>query len=281
MNAPVRFDVPADLRKLRQWLVWRYEKRAGDDKPTKVPYVAGAQSAKASTIDPTTWRPFEQAVQVFERGRAHGIGFVFSETDAFCGIDLDGGCRNPETGELSAKAKAIVEELDSYTESSPSGRGVHIIVRAKLHGSRNRRGPVEIYDRRRFFAMTGEHLPGAPWSPMPRQRELDALVARLFPPSVEPPRNGRPVVVRDDREVLERAFAARNGMDFRRLWNGDWSGYGSHSEADLALVSHLAYWTDGNADQVDRLFRHSGLYRTKWERADYRARTIAKALNDG
>jgi primase-polymerase (primpol)-like protein len=278
VTAPVRFSIPTDLRKLRQWLIWRSEER--DGKRTKVPYQAAKPQVRASTTDARTWGTFEQAVQAVERDQAAGVGFVFAEDDPFCGSDLD-NCRNPETGELSAKARTIVEELDSYTERSPSGRGVHIIVRACLHGERNRRGPVELYDHGRYFAMTGERLAGAPWSPMPRQRELDALVARLFPSSVG---NGatplRPIAVRDDREVLERAFAARNGMDFRRLWNGDWSAYGSQSEADLALVSHLAYWSDGDVEQVERLFRSSGLYRPKWERADYRARTIAKALDD-
>ena len=263
----LRHDVPADLRKPRQWLVWRYEVR--DDEETKVPYRAANPQLRASTTDTRTWGSFEQAVHVLEHGQTDGVGFVFAD-DPFSGIDLD-DCRNPKTGELAEWAAAIVDELASYSELSPSATGVHVITRARLRGDGKRRGPVEIYDRGRYFAMTGKRLSGVPWSPMPRQRELDALVARLFPPQVDRPGRAtspRSIVVHYDRELLERAFVARNGNDFQRLWNGDTSGYSSHSEADLALVSHLAFWTGGDPDRIDRLFRSSGLFREKWERAD-------------
>ena len=82
-----------------------------------------------------------------------------------------------------------------------------------------------------------------------------------------------------DAEVLTKMFAARNGADVRRLWEGDVSEYPSPSEADLALCRHLAFWTGGQASRIDALFRQSGLYREKkWNRQDYRERTISKAL---
>jgi primase-polymerase (primpol)-like protein len=207
-----------------------------------------------------------------------GIGFVFAADDPYCGVDLD-GCLDCDHEWLDVKSKEIVEELDSYAEISPSGTGVHVLVRGGWNGDRNRNGSIEVYDHGRYFAMTGEKLAGTPWNPMPRQRQLDELRVRLLPEKTTAVATfPRPVVARDDREVLERAFAAKNGMDFRRLWNGDTSGYGSHSEADLALLSHLLWWSGGDVDQADRLFRSSGLYRPKWERADYRERTIARAM---
>jgi DNA-binding MarR family transcriptional regulator len=81
-----------------------------------------------------------------------------------------------------------------------------------------------------------------------------------------------------DDDVLEKALGARNAGKFARLWAADLDGYPSHSEADLALCAALAFWTQ-DAEQIDRLFRRSGLYREKWERADYREHTIAQALN--
>jgi putative DNA primase/helicase len=275
VNAADRFAIPSDLRERRQWLVWRHEKRGG--KPTKVPYKVSAPSVRASTTDARTWGVLEHAVVAVERGKADGIGFVFSPDDPFVGVDLD-GCRNT-SGELKSVAAAIVDELDSYSEWSPSGRGVHVILRGRLEGGRCRRGPVEIYDRGRYFSMTGERLPGVPHSPMPRQRELDELRARLFPPPAPRPETAGPrAVPEDDRELLERAFAAKNGTAVERLWNGNTAGYNSASEADLALVAHLAFWTNGDPLRIDALFRASGLFRDKWERRDYRERTIAKAL---
>jgi putative DNA primase/helicase len=268
-----RFGIPAELRERRQWVVWRHENRHG--KQTKVPYKANAPRERASTTDVSTWSPFERAAAVVASGRGDGPGFVFADSDPFAGVDLD-GCRS-KTGELNAEAAAIVEALDSYTEASPSGRGVHVIVRGRLDGGRCRRGPVEIYDRGRYFAMTGERLPGVPHTPMPRQRQLDELRARLFPPPRPRVHDFRPLDVTDE-ELIRRACQARNGAVFERLWRGDIDGYPSRSEADMALCGLLAFWAGGDPDRIDRLFRRSGLMRDKWERADYRGRTIGKAI---
>ena len=83
----------------------------------------------------------------------------------------------------------------------------------------------------------------------------------------------------DDQELLDRAMRARNGSDFAALWDGRWQDrYGSQSEADLALCSLLAFWTGRNPDRIDRMFRASGLMRPKWERDDYRQRTLDAAI---
>ena len=81
-----------------------------------------------------------------------------------------------------------------------------------------------------------------------------------------------------DRELLEKMFNSKRGSEIQRLFSGDWSGYPSQSEADLALVSHLVFWTQRDEARIDNLFRISGLYRSKWDRADYRARTLELAL---
>lgn len=111
-----------------------------------------------------------------------------------------------------------------------------------------------------------------------RQPQLNDVLATFLPPPepAPPPQPATPVSL-DDEELLERARAARNGPKFERLWAGDASGYGSASEADLALCSLLAFWTAHDPDRIDHLFRASGLMRPKWERADYRERTITEA----
>ena len=97
-------------------------------------------------------------------------------------------------------------------------------------------------------------------------------------PGSNPGGDGRETGSLTDDELLERARAADNGNKFDRLWRGDTAGYESHSEADLALAGLLAFWTGGDRSRIDRLFRQSGLYREKWDRDDYRERTIDKAL---
>lgn len=144
--------VPVEMKTFRSWVVWRFEKRG--EKSTKVPYDP-ATGRRASSTDMRTWRSFDEAVQAFEAGRYDGVGFVFSTGDPFAGIDLD-GCRDPETGAIEAWAEKIVERLDGYAEVSPSGTGVHVVVRGKA--SNKRRGPLEMYSSERFFTVTGEVL---------------------------------------------------------------------------------------------------------------------------
>ncbi len=156
-NTPERTEqlldnIPSELRRRPQWVAWRLEER--DGKPTKVPYIAGGVG-KASSTDSETWRTFEEAVQALKTGRFDGLGFVFSSGDPFAGVDLD-SCRNPETGKLEAWAAKVVEDLDGYAEASPSGTGVHIIVRAKAPNKK--RGQVEAYSSERYFTVTGRVL---------------------------------------------------------------------------------------------------------------------------
>ena len=265
-------NIPLDLLTRRQWVCWRFEER--DGKQTKVPYSPGGR--RASSTDPGTWATIEevQAADAFD-----GVGFVFTEDDPICGVDLDdirsGGKMHPAAAE-------IVTELRSYTERSPSGNGVHILLLGTVNGARNRTsktpwgGEFEVYSRARFFAMTGDALKAAPKTLEPRQAKLDALLSKMFPAPA--PTNGAAAPVVDDRELLDRAFAARNGVRVEALYRGDASAYGSASEADLALCDHLAFWAGPDPERIDRMFRGSGLMREKWERADYAQRTIERAL---
>ena len=145
-------NIPEELRRRPQWLVWKLEER--DSKPTKIPYIAGGVG-KASSTDSETWRSFDEAVVALKTGRYDGIGFVFSTGDPYAGIDLD-DCRNPETGEVEEWAAKTVQELDGYAEISPSGTGVHIIVRGKAPNKK--RGKVEAYSSERYFTITGQVL---------------------------------------------------------------------------------------------------------------------------
>jgi len=275
--------IPEELRRRPQWVVWKLEKRV--DKLTKVPY-SPSSGDYARSNSSETWGTFTEAREAALAEDGAGIGFVFTAEDMFCGVDLD-ECLNPETGEVEPWALEIVEELGSYTEISPGGTGLHVIVRAELPEGRRRTDKAEMYDQGRFFTMTGRLLPGTPASIEERQEELERLHRRLFS-EPNPHANGNRSnshnaggFTGDDREIVERASRAKNGEKFRRLWAGDRSGYASRSEADLALVSLLAFWTGGDEARMDTLFRASGLYREKWERADYRERTTRAALARG
>lgn len=273
--------IPESLRTREQWIVWREEEP--DGKPTKVP--RRPDGTIASTTDPNTWTPFEAACDSYRDNPSFdGIGFVFTEEDPFVGVDID-ICFSE--GVLTGGGLDVVEHLDSYTERSPSGTGLHIICRGSTPDLGNRSGDVEgmkqleVYEEGRYFTFTGRHLEGTPDTVEQRAQELYTLCRKVFEQPEPQSSTSRPPQLTDldDRELIKKAKAAKNGRKFERLWGGDKTGYKSHSEADLALVGILAYWTGGDRDRIDQLFRRSGLCRDKWtERRDYRDRTIDKAL---
>lgn len=148
--------IPQELRDLDQWVGWRGEWRvdaSGKRKWTKIPTIAGTD-ANASSTNPETWCSFEAALDAYEAGVGSGLGFVFTANDSFVGVDLD-HARDKDTGMVAVWAQDIIDNMDSYTEVSPSGTGVHIIVRGTLPNGRRRKDDVEMYSTGRFFCMTG------------------------------------------------------------------------------------------------------------------------------
>jgi putative DNA primase/helicase len=273
------YQAPGELRTANQFVCWLEEDRDGD--VTKVPY--SVHGGRASSTNPKTWAPFEAAIAYAEEHSMSGVGFVFTEDDPFAGIDID-KCRDPETGEIEPWAWKIVTAFDSYTEVSPSGTGLHIFVKATLPGPNNRKGPLEMYESGRYFTLTGEHLGGTPTEIHERQDVLERLYRHVFKiEKASNATNGRkpqtaPLDVGDE-DLLALAKQAKNGEKFSRLWSGDTSDYADDdSRADLALCSLLAFWTDGDTERMDHLFRQSGLMREKWNRHDYRDRTFNRVL---
>ena len=258
---------PQELCDRQQWVLWRYETR--DGKRTKVPYQANGR--RASSTDSSTWVSSGAACAALASGTFSGIGFVFSGTDGVVGVDLD-HVIDPDTGEIDERACDIIAELDSYTEFSPSGTGVHIYGRATLPaGMRRKAGGIECYDSGRYFTVTGRQFPGtfdtiADWDGEQLQTLLFGDLAPVRTQIVLPVYRPVSSTYRDDRDILDRAMDAANGARFRSLWRGSREGYGSPSEADSALCFHLAFWTNRDATRMDALFRQSGLMRDKWTR---------------
>lgn len=271
---PVDFDaIPEELKALRQWVLWRGVLR--DGKMTKVPYQLNGMKAKAN--DSLTWAAFDEVRAAYEAGQSDGVGFVFAHGGGLVGVDLD-HCFN-EAGQLDKRAAAVVEALDSYTEYSVSGTGLHVLIRAEL-AKGQRQGPLEVYPHGRYFTVTG-HVYGEAKGVRPAQSEVERIVRAMTPQKKAGARpsgtGGRRYLGND--ELLEKARTAANGAKFFRLWAGDTSDYPSASEADLALMCLLMFWTHGDTERAASMFGESALgQRAKWtDRADYRQRTINSA----
>lgn len=276
--------IPSELKALPNWVCYRYFYDDGIDKYRKMP-INPRDMEPAKSNDPTTWTDYDTAVRAAEE--CDGIGFMFSNSPYF-GVDIDGvrdEIERYKAGEDTIIAE-FVDTLQSYTELSRSGNGIHIICRGKLPPSGRRKGNVEMYENGRFFVMTGNIA--AEYADISDCTEAIKVLHEKYigggtSPSSSPALPPAELALTDS-ELLDRAKNAKNGAKFARLYAGDISGYTSQSEADMALCNHLAYWTGCDAERMDRMFRGSGLFREKWLREQsgttYGALTIQKAILD-
>jgi putative DNA primase/helicase len=211
------------------------------------------------------------AAKVARRHRGkYGIGFVLTKESGIVGIDLD-ACRDPETGAFEGWAIEVMRLIKSYWEVSPSGTGIKGCAYGEKPGPNCKRNQVEAYDSGRFFTMTGQHIIGTPQSIQEQPSEIAAFYySYLGDPEPSQPRESAPPVPTglSDEAVLQKIMNYKHGNVVKRLWNGDISGFPSHSEADESLCSRL-YFFSGNPEQVDRLFRRSGLLRDKWDEVHF------------
>jgi primase-polymerase (primpol)-like protein len=258
------------MRECDRWVVWRYERR--NDRWTKIPYQPSGERAR--TNDRNTWSSLTEVESAYRAGAnvAAGIGFCLGDT--WAGIDLDDAVDDSDRVHEAASDVLASLPPNSYVERSPSGRGIHAIGRADRIGFEVNCPAFKVteWQGARFLAITG-HGHGD-------VQDLAPVIERWVPPRlpVQPTRTGfENADSFSDDELLMQAIGADNGEKFFQLFRGDWSAYRSQSEADLALCRMLAFWTNGDAERTDRLFRSSGLCRAKWG-GSYRAATLTKAL---
>ncbi|HLS02797.1 MAG TPA: hypothetical protein VK054_12605, partial [Beutenbergiaceae bacterium] len=281
--------IPTHLKQLNQWLIWRHRFDERRQKWTKVPYQAKHRYEPATSTDADTWATFQEALDAYAgTPDVDGIGFAVTKNNNLTGVDLD-NMINPDTGEINPFATEVINNLNSYTEITPSGMGYRIWVQGNLEkGSRDDSIGIEVYDDKRYFTVTGDHLPGTPTSIATRQVELTELYNQVFPPTEK--RNdgttlttGAPLNLSDE-EIIRNAIrsTAKNGGEvFDRLYRGDDSDYANDaSSADLAFAEQL-HFQGATPDQIDRIYRNSGRARGKWDspRGDttYGRHTIERA----
>lgn len=286
--------IPLELKQLPHWVGWKYMQHPGEDHKRKVPINAmDGQPAKSN--DPTTWCDFDTACRGKERFGLDGIGFMFSG-DGIFGIDID-HCYDPETQELDPAAAEIIETVQSYTELSPSGTGIHILCKGALPEGRKRRGAVEMYSTLRYFTVTGNQF-GLEY-PFSDCTERVAVMHRKYLGEEEnaagaqkaalpmPTGRGTNADMSVDA-ILRRMFDSKHGQKLQDLYNGSWERYGigdgSQSSADQAFCNTLAFWCRCDAALMDAIFRRSGLYRQKWDKRrgakTYGQITIDRAIKD-
>ena len=154
---PVNFNnIPDEIQEYPQWVCWRAVPK-GNGKLDKIPVIPGIGN-NAKSNDPSTWRSYDQAFDFYsKRNDIAGVGFVFAESDPFAGFDLD-DCRDPETGVLTDRTKRILTAFNTYSEISPSDTGIKGFCKGHLPGKGAAKWGIELYDRGRFFTVTGAWL---------------------------------------------------------------------------------------------------------------------------
>ena len=277
----INSKIPQELKEYNQWVLWKLESNI-EGRTTKMPY--SKRGSKASVSDPSTWMSFEDAYATYTNSTEEysGLGFVFSDSDPFIGFDWDHVC-DPETKEFDPGIPEEIKNLNSYAEISQSGKGAHVIAKGTMPGSKHRKDAREIYDRGRFFVVTGNHIEGTPLTI--NEATHDAVMS-VYSKIDSSSNDGESIEESKQRltdsAVIEKCKNAANGDLFDSLYGGNWhlcGGYDSQSNADLALCNLLAVYTR-DPRQIDRIFSGSGLYRDKWDRTDYKDRTISKALDN-
>jgi len=284
-------NCPAEMQALKQWVMWKYIWR-DDDTPeggswTKVPFQANGNPA--SSTDPETWTDFKSAVIAWNQRRGYwdGIGFVFTRECGIVGIDVDNAIKwvqsNDHESELPIYDKWINGVLtvigDTYAELSPSRTGAHLYVKAKLaQAVKYDGGGIEIYCESRYFTFTGDVITDCNIV-AEAQEGLDKIVNGLLakraekqtqknesqPPATshQPPTATHLTI----EELLRVAFAASNGAEIKRLFDGGWEGtYQSRSEADMALARYLAFYCGGHPLVLTQMMERSALARQKWNK---------------
>ena len=270
--------IPTELIDRPQWVSWGGTLN-DDGSLNKVP-INPKTNRSSSSIDPETWGTIDEALHCTTNHKRYGIGFVFTEEDEYMGIDLD-YCIDQE-GHMHPTAQDIVGTFQSYTEITPSKRGVHIIIKGKIpEDARNKKNDpnlfddpksaVEAYSKSRYFTVTTKIV-----GVFNTIKEIDDTTLSEFFTKYLPPR--KPAVITrmadskapismPDEALITKMKEADNGDKFSRLWAGDISGHDDDdSKADMALCGILAFWAQNNAYKINSLFKLSGLYRPKWER---------------
>ena len=281
--------LPRELNELKELCQWV----AHQNKIPRNPLTGG----NAMANNPETWGTFEEAQRAISQYGFDGVGFQFGvfapNTLRVSGIDLDHVVHSD--GSLEPYAEEIVMQMDSYTELSPSGKGLHILCYTKLPDIGRKKGllggagncGIEMYNHRHYFTVTGR-IYGQNKEIQERSEVYLKIYEKYFSevPKVEVP---RPVVQMSsdisDRELWDKMFSSRKGYEIQSLFNGDTSRYaGDDSRADLALCGYLSFWTGGDEARIDKMFRQSGLMRQKWDERHgaqtYGAMTIHKAMSN-
>ncbi len=278
-----------ELKEKRIWFLWRRETDK-NGKLTKVPFAISGGPTGTDEKWGYTWGTYTEALAVTEKHHAAGIGFKIPEGYFFLDID--------HKDLLDPLSQTLLSRFGSYSEWSVSGNGIHIYGKCdfsklptyiddkgktrldRQYYQKNSNADLELYVggiTNRFAVYTGDVIEPKPL------RECTAAVLTTLDKNMRRSNKVKYSAKRDgdkaDFDIVCKLRKQNNGAKFKKLYDeGDFSDYGSQSEADAALCAMIAFRTGPDPAAIDEIFRTSALNREKWERADYRLSTIESGI---
>jgi len=265
----------------KRWVNYKLIEK--DGKLIKPPFKT--DGSLASSTDSGTWSNYEDAIK-----SSPNVGIIFTPDKLLLGIDID-HCL--EDGVISHVEKEKIEKLvikaNTYTEISPSNTGLHLFLSLTepLEILKNKSAPFEVYISGRYFTVTNNpYIEARPVRTVTPDEAFKLLSIIGYPWNKKEDFQQNIVTLNtlslSDEEIITKIFSSKNGAKIKSLYNGDISTYGDDdSSADLALCSYLAFWTQKDHSQIERVWLNSPLGKREktQSRKDYRDRTIETAIN--
>ena len=278
--ARLKRNVPEEMRNKENWVVVNTRKNEQTGRLDK--FLINPHTGKfAESDNPETWSDFDTAARYAKENGGVCLAYALDGEDGIACIDLD-GCMD-ENGDFSVCAQKVFDSADgTYCEKSVSGKGLHIFGKTKGTDLRSfsKDKTMEYYQDRHFIAMTGDSYGSSELKSFDTPEMTGILESKLEKRT--PWKNTGTGVAglssMDDREMLEKAFAAKNGDTVKRLYNGE-DLRNNHSNSDMSLMNYLAFWSNHDVDQMLRVFSTSGLYRPDKPQSYYE-HTAIKAVKE-
>lgn len=264
-------NIPDELKREKRWCLYKIIQR--DGKNTKLPLMPNGKPAKSN--DKTTWNFYEDCIAALNRNIGDGLGFMLG--DGYIGIDIDKVSDDIMAYSMDYHAKSMIADflrgISTYAEISPSKTGLHFIGKGEVPGIRKRYKNLEIYDKDRFFTITGNIIKDRDRNKIINiDSELSPLYEKYMHKinviNSENKRNQITIFLKDDQDILEklfdRGYFSYTGEDLRRIYYGNYESYfNSQSEADFFMLGRLIYYTSDTQKAIS-LMENSGLKREKW-----------------
>lgn len=270
-------NIPDELKWEKRWCLYKIILR--DGKNTKMPIMPNGKPAKSN--DRKTWHGFDDCMDALCKNQSLGLGFFLG--DGYIGIDIDKV--SDEIIEYSMDFNAasmtanFLRGISTYAEISPSKTGLHFIGKGKVPGERKRYKNLEIYDRDRFFTITGNILKDKDRSKIVNINQELLPLYQIYMPSIDSVEgkagrinlNPSSLAYKNrfsQNDILNilfnRGYFNYSGEDLRQIYNGNYQNYfNSQSEADFFMLGRLLYYT-ADVEASISFMERGGLKRNKW-----------------